>query len=490
MSYPDDLSIAVTLDGVDITDYLRVGTLQIESVLTHQVDTCKLRLLSSVPKTPEDWMEIAVQDGATKLFGGFVQVVRKEELGLGYEYTLECADYACLLDRIIVKAEYEDMTDAAILADLFADYLPEIDASTHVTAIKTHTKIRFNRMTLRECVNALADYADGDWYIDYDENLHFFLGESNSATFDLSDSPDYSQTYPFSDLELELDGTGVVNRVEVVGGNYLSDDQTIYLEGTGQDNRITMPFKMHEPAAGGGIQVYRNDGTESSPVWTQLTVKVGHIDSLSGADEALHYFQEQVLEQQNAWPNLPNAVKVIGRYEVPLRARIRDTESYAHYGRWFDDTIVDSDITDKNAARLAGKGKLAQSALAATAITCKTRQPGLRSGEVVHLTSSRFGIDADYLIQKVSMKETSKNLAEFAVSLGTYNPDLIDIMARLARQAKPRPLWREDEVLDELLEHAESLSLAESCSVAATSAPYTWGPGGANDFKWGFGVWS
>jgi hypothetical protein len=509
MTYPEKLgSILVQLTNFaginsfgeavyvpyDVTSYVRNGSLQIKNILTRQVDTCSFELLSSI-YTPSAWDEVTISIGATRLFAGYVQAVKVEPLGIGSSqlvYQVDCADYTALLTKTVVKAEYENMTDAAMLAGLFAIYLSEVDATTYVHAVKTHDRRRFNRKSLREILDELSESAGADWYIDYSKKVHYFLTEESFAPFNLVDvgSANYSTTYPHQKLVLDTNGTGVVNRVEVVGGNYRSEDQTIYLAGTGQDARVILPFKAHAPTGQTSIQVWRNDGTLLSPSWTSLTVKVGYIESLGATTEVLHYFSEKVLEQQNAWPALSNAVKVTAKFEVPLRARVRDQASYNHYGLWLDGLIVDSNLTTRDTARMAGRGLLAEKALASTALSCTAWQSGLRAGMTIHVTDALQGINADYLIHDVTTKVVDLKYVIYELQLGTFNASLVDIIAALARSSKQEPTWRDDEVLDEILEQIDGITLTESVAAPSTSnGPYNWSPTGTGAFNWGFGAW-
>lgn len=467
----------------DVTAYVDPETFGIASVLTHQIDTSEFTLENAGAVAPTDWDEVAIYDGAlsaaTRIFGGSVTDSSESEgEGAGRDFDVGCGDYGAYLDHVFIKAEYESTTDAAIIEDLFETYAMNYDPTTFVEAVRTHEKIRFNRISLREIMDILAELAQGDWYVDYERRVHFFVAEIPPAPHGLSDSPDMVTTFPYERMRIKTDGAGVINRVEVVGGNYLSDDATFYLQGTGQDPIVKMPFKMHGPEAGGALDVWRNDGSEGSPSWTSMTVKVGHIDSLGGANEVLHYFQEQNLEQQANWPALPNAIKIFGRYEVPLRARVRDQASFNHYKLWFDAVINNPDIVDKTNAKLAGKALIAKSALGRVDVSCRTREPGLRSGMRVPFTNANAGISGDeYMVQRAGAKIGAGGFVIYDVKLGAYSPDLIDVFIKLARAAKSKPIWRDDEVLDELLEEADVLEFVETTHAPVpTTDPYHWGP--------------
>ena len=443
---------------------------------------------------PVEWEEIIILDGATKLHGGYVLDVLKYRMDRNNSkviiYKITCGSYAALLERRRAKIEYENKTDAYIIDDLLTTYASEIEGATYVDIIKTYVNKRFNRTTVYAAIDSLADDAGASWYVDEDKKLHFFLNEELEAPFDISDDPDYSATYSASNIEIYTDGTGVCNKVEVVGGSYLSADTTDYYAGTGQSEKISLHYRYHKPDGESSILVWRNDGTEGSPSWTSLTVGAGHIDSVTTTSACLYYYQEKMIEQLNDWPELPNAMKITGQFEAPLITRLYDDASHTHYGMWFEQVIIDESIINKEDSKIAGRTKLAQSSLATTSIIFDTMKHGLRAGYTIHITNSDLGIDDDYFIQKVNSTIEIGGFAKYTVTVGTYNPELADYILRLARKAEATP-WREDEVLNEILDQSESLALAESIPAVSTSAPpYTWGPTGTNDFEWGFGVWS
>ena len=479
MTYPDKLSITVLLNSVDVTDYVQPGTFSIANVLTSQLDTCSLTLENADEIImPGEWQTLEVLDGATPIFGGYViGVTRVPGANLGTDYILEASDWAIRFEKIIVKAEYQDKTDKEIIEDLFDTYLTGegYDGVTCVNALTTHDRIRFNRVTLTQALQILAEIGAGDWYITPGKVLCYFSSADGfgSSPFTLSDEPDLVASFPYGALEINKDGASVANRIEVVGGNFLSDNAEFLLAGTGEDNRIILPFRLSAPTDNASVQFWRNDGTLGSPVFTPLNVKVGYIDTLSSTDDVLYYFQESVIEQTDNFPALANAVRARGRYDVPLRIRLQDDDSIAHYGLVLNDVIVNPEIIDKQTARLAARTQLARYAISQPAISLQVRQPGLQSGQVVQFTSVRFGISASYLIQRVTATIGIDGDAIYDVAFGVYNPDLIDLMITLSRQAKPKAIWREDEVLDEVLYTGETLTLLEFVpDVVTTEPPY------------------
>jgi len=493
MTYPEALTVTIEINSVDVTEYVPPESLSISNVLTNQVDTAVLVLEAASDIEPREWQELVITAGTTRIFGGYIVLVM-ETAGpsLDINYQVEASDYSIRLDKVIVKEEYTDSTDAEIIEDLFDTYLPGegFDYTTHVQTIKTYPRIRFNRRTILECILQLAELSRADWYIDPDKNLKFFERSTNTApaAFSISDEPNLVTSFPASRIKSARDGVRVANRIEIVGGNFRSEDATFILPGTGEDERIIVPFRFFAPDGETAVLMSRNDGSQAVPVWTPLTVKPGYISELSSTNDVLYYFQEKVIEQTDKWPDLPNAVKIQGKYEVPLRARVRDQSSIDFYGLFLDDVIVDGDIVDKEVARAAGMAQLAQSAIARPVIDLDTFKEGLRSGQILTIKNDQLAINGNFLIHRVSAQMGAGNFVKYSVSAGLYNPDLIDLMILLARNAKPRPIWRDDEVLDELLQTVESIVFDEASDVTDSEPPYYFSEDPAEAFDWGFGT--
>jgi hypothetical protein len=459
MAYPLRSNPQVIIDGVDITESITISA-----------------RLRNPEKHPEAWQEIIYKDDGEKIFGGYILKSKDQEgTDLSQENNINGSDYSARLERIRVKAEYFGKTDKEIIADVFSSFVPTAegyDYSTYVNAVKTHEKIRFNRVTVNDVLKQLCSLANADFYIDEEKRVRYFLTEISSAPFGVSDTPDLIHTIPYSNFSVNRDGTGIINRLEMIGGNYLSDDTTVYVSASGADTRVSIPFKFHAPDGDTSVQVYRNDGTVDAPVWTKLTVKTSYIDKLVDPNDVLFYFQEKVLEQQETWPNLSNAVKIIAKYEVPLRIKLYDSASYSHYGMWFDGTLSNSDYTTRDIAKNAGRVKLAQSSFSAVAISFSTIQPGLRSGQVIHVKNTLHGIDADYMIQKVTATIDINGMGTYAIDVGVYNKTLADVILALAKKSTASPTWNDDEVLDEILNQSEKISVSEIPALSYSSSPY------------------
>lgn len=485
--------MTLTIGGVDFTQYLVARTLTIESVLTQQVDTCRFTLdpRTAASLSLTEWAEVILTDSASvRAFAGYLTAIEQKVKARRMRYYCECHDYSALLDKVGINTSYTAQTDAAILNSLFTTYLPEINATTYVVSSGTVDKIVFNRTTLFDAVKALAQRSGYDWYVDYNKNLHFFPSETNSAPFTLTDAVNYdgALTVPYDrdTFSYEPDASDIRNRIEVYGGIYLSTDTDFEFAGDDQNVLTNLPYQMWPPTGQTQILVYKNTGTDDSPTWTAQTVGVDHVDSLSSYN-VLFNRKDKLLRFATAPPNLKRAVKVTCQYEVPLRARVTDSFSYAKYGRWFDYVHRDLDITTKVQAKAIAKAMLAEYALARVAGRLSLRKPGLRSGMNARIINSIKGVDDYFLLQRVTAKARAGWYFQYDVQFGEYHPDLVDVLLSLRGAAKPYIAQRPDEVLDELLEWLETIQGTESWPTAPTltQPPYKWG-----SFKWGFAKWS
>lgn len=492
--YPNDLVyLSLTINAVEMKGYLdlEVAPVNIQSVLTNQYDTCTIKLFN-VPNTVtiQNLQDVIIIDNSTRIFAGLITQVMPTESALTYDldYTITCVDYSMLPETVTVQAtKYTSKTDAYILNDLFTEYLSEVNAVAYVSELTTLASVQFSRKSLKDALNFICGLTGADWYIDYNKNLHYFKSEDSSAGFSFSDSPDLSTTYPYYGLVKTDDGSGIFNVVEVVGGNYRSPDETIYLPGTGQSARIILPFKYQAPTGETAIQVWRNDGTEGVPVWTAMTVKVGYIAELAGADDVLYYFQESVIEQTASWPNLTNAVKLTGQYEIPLRTRVRSQASIDLFGREIHSIYTDTAIVDKTVAQLKGKQLLIESAMGKQSYSWSCQKRNLRSGMTVGIVSTSMGIDTSYLLQRVTTDIGIGGAVMVTVEAGNYNADLIDVILALKQASAPSIPYREDEVLDVLLSDDDELEIYENAptSTRRADAAYKWDDG----CDWNFAKW-
>lgn len=668
MTGPARVDLVITLNGVDVTDHcdLSVTPPEITSALDEELDTLTLTLQNGDAIDPVEWQEIIIEDGGVKIFGGYVMEVEKSKGrdAADNDYTLGCSDYAVLLDKVMVKAEYEDATDKEIIADIFstAAELAGYDGETYAGEIVTLPRVRFNRMTAREVLDWICEFTGGHWYMDYQKQLHYFKSEEFSAAFDVCEDPTDTTRKTVMYPNITRSGAGVVNLVEVIGGNYLSEDRTDKFSASGFTNSIRLLNRMKAPTTESGIVVRRNDGgattnlvvnpsfevnitngwtqfqsgsgaawsqqtvggysgakvlkiiagtalaglktanvslgvgesitasclvkcatigkagvriyndtagavgaydlnrkanaiervsatytntgtaainvnlqvynegndstleafydavqlekkswptaycdgslgdgyawtgtannststREDMPVWTELDVNTGYIDELEALDEVLYFYAEGRLEQLKNWPGIAEAIEVDGRYEIPMRTRVRNQASHDYYGHWLEGIVSAPEIVDKTIGQMRGKLELIKNAFANPAITYTVLDPGLSAGQTQNVTLTSMGVDDHFLIQRVTTSIGVAGFVSVNVELGAVDEDLVGLLLKLKRSSVPEIEWDENEVLDELLDSQEDVTMTEGTpAVSDHTGDYEWDDG----TLWGFAKW-
>ena len=96
------------------------------------------------------------------------------------------------------------------------------------------------------------------------------------------------------------------------------------------------------------------------------------------------------------------------------------------------------------------------------------------------------GVVGSYLIQRVTTTIGVAGFVTAAVELGAVDQSLVGLLLALKRAGVAEIEWNENEVLDELLDVSETLSLiSESADVSGRAGPYKWNDG----CHWNFAVW-
>ena len=502
MAYPNTTDLKITIGGDDVTAYCpRQGDalkglppLVIEQEMGRDIDEASFGLADASALSIQEWDEVIITNDAEteRYFAGYLMGLESAPANTEIHYICDCLDYTAILEKAIINEEWEDTADNTILGNIKTNAEPALtafDFATNVTNLGTVAFLRLARRTVRDALEELADRVGAEWYIDYNKNLHWFSVEAADAAYSISDDPDLSADFPCGQLRRMVDGHEVINRVTIVGGDYLSGDQTHEYAADNQQVRFTVPYFYREPTTG-TILIDKNTGSDVSPSWSAQTVGIKYIDDgASPAKDVLFSHQERFVEFASAPSNLTRAWRITARYEIPLRTRVRSEDSFDRYGQWFEGVINDEDIKDKTEAQSRGKYFLAANALAKTVFHCKVYEPGLRAGEIIQLVNSNLSVNDTYFIRKLTRRFPGGGFIIDDLELGDYIADLFVLMAQIARKAEGRAKWRDDEVLDELLQYVETLSLSEATTVTATSTPYTY-QGGANDFNYGFGVYS
>jgi hypothetical protein len=253
------------------------------------------------------------------------------------------------------------------------------------------SRVSFNRLTLSECLDKLARLTNYSWYFDYHKDLHFFARNSEPAPFNLSDT---SNNYIQTSLRTKEDLSQLRNVVQVEGGEVQIAPRTTVHAGDGERTEFPTHFKF---------DVLPTVTVDGSPV----TVGVEYIDS-TGFDcywsrqEKYIRFDDASIPPKPTSPAETN-IEITGIPLAPLVAVVPDEGSVAEYGE-FEYSVVEPSLNSQDQIIERGIAELEAKANELNEASFDTYTPGLRSGQIIAISSTLRGIDAEYVIQRVNFR--------------------------------------------------------------------------------------
>lgn len=403
------MSITVKINTVDKTSDIVQGTLEVAQRLTREVDTATFSVLQTPGRdlTPAYYDDVEIYDGSTKVFGGKILTVQtRPRAGTGIlEHSVHCVDHTYEMDRTLASKTYEDETIEDIIDDLISSYAPTF-TTNNVSSTFTIEKIVFNQVSLSSCLKRLADIVNYEWYVDEDKDVNFFPRHTNTAPFDVTDTNGNSI---YKSLKRTSDGSEVVNRVKVRGGEYEGPTYTDRFTVNGDD---TKSFKL--PYRFGNLTVTLDpDGTPDSQ-----SVGIDFIDDFTSYD-VLHNFQEQMIRWESELSD-GTVVEFSGNPKVPVFAVAEDPDSIEAYGK-IEKLVRDNSIESNTIARKRAIAELYKYAEPVLDATFRTYTPGLRCGMLFDFSSAEQDIDEQLLIKKLTFLERDHDSFMYEVELVSTN---------------------------------------------------------------------
>lgn len=409
--------IQILVNSVDVSDQIIWETVKIDQNLTSQVDTASFqyRKYGSKSYAPEVDQEVEIYDGSEKIFGGNILKIDEsvESAADGVFYNISCADWTNELDDLLVSRVYDDKTITEIITDMIDTYAPGFTYN-NVDSTFLIEKIVFNQVPVSTCLKRLADVVKYEWYVDADKDIHFFSKFTNSAPFDLTDT---SGNYIVKSLKRIIDGTQIVNRVKVRGGEYdaayFEDSITV----SGDDTKsFKLPYKFSD------FQVWLNT--------VEQTVGVDNFDVFGGSITVLYNYQERSFRFENSLSD-GDIIKFAGYPKKPILVVSSDPTSIAQYGLK-EKLIRDNTLEDVTTARKRAIAEVNTFKNEVSDVSFNTYTPGLRTGMVINVDSTLRDFDEDFIIKKVSFKAVDPNNFYYVVSLVTTRRyGLIELLQKL-----------------------------------------------------------
>jgi hypothetical protein len=188
----------------------------IQHALNDQTDTASLRVRGVnalagqlVTVTNGD------QDTTHRLFRGRIleTTVGYESLAINPTRDLRCVDSTWLMQRRKVLATYVNQSASVIATDLLTRFCRGITGGQIAPNLPILDTITFTNEALPQCLTAICERIGGSWFVDFNDDLHLFLTESEQAAPITDATPRGAR-----DLALAEDLSQVATRIIGRGG--------------------------------------------------------------------------------------------------------------------------------------------------------------------------------------------------------------------------------------------------------------------------------
>ena len=446
--------ITVTVNSVDVTSQIEQGTLEVTQKITYQRDVAIFRVRKAGSKTftPAYSDDIEINDGSTKIFGGKIVSVQTTPVsGVdGIYYEVRCADHSYEMDNTLAAKTYENTTIEDIIDDLITSYASTF-TTNNVNSTFTIEKVVFNQISLSTCIKRLADVLNYDWYVDEDKDVHFFPKNQNVAPFNVSDT---NGNYIYGSLRRISDGSEVVNRIKVRGGEYNGATYTDRITVSGSESKsFKLPYRFANLTV-----TLDPDGTPDSQ-----TVGADFIDDFTSKD-VLHNFQEQMIRFETVLTD-GDVIEYSGNPKVPVFAISEDPVSVAQYGK-IEKLIRDDAIESNSIARRRANAELYAFSEPIIDAQFRTYESGLRAGQIITVQSDIQGINDELIIKdlKFSMRDHTNFMYEVSL-VSTRRYDFVSLLQKIL-EPDPR-VGDQQETSEEIFTDTQIITIEEETEVVS-----------------------
>lgn len=452
--------ITVEIDSTDRTSVINFGSLIKKDNINQLVDTGGFTVDYHDGQTfrPEANSLIEIYNGVTKTFSGTISRVTKQVTTPGQvRYHVQFKDHSYDFGRILINEGYDDMTVNAIIADIVSTVNTETGYSfttTNVDCDLVITKIRFDRVTADECIKRLAQLTGYSFYIDYDKDLHFFERNTEAAPFNISDG---DGNHIVDSLAVTNDLTQIRNRVYIRGAEIEGEERTETYQGDGQRKFFKLSNKFSSKPTVEVDSVAQDVG-------------IDFLDNEADYDCFWDYNQQYIRFKDTTIPSTVD-VDITGTPLYTPEFLVEDPDSISTYGI-FEFAKTDKSIQSREQAVDYADAELTAYKNGLIEGEFESYEDGLRSGQIITITSTLLNVSEDFLIQSVSFKMITPERYIYHVELATLRTiGLIEFLIDLIR-SEQRILQRDqDVVIEKYIRPKETIAIEEQVDINTDDYP-------------------
>lgn len=447
--------LTIKIDGIDRTEYVQWPSVHKEDAINNQVDTFAFQTKCYGDKNwkPEAGSSIEVTaqldgwDGTENVFAGVIVSVEETIDADVLVYNAACKDWTHYLDQKVVIERFENKTVSEIISTINTNYLSGFTIN-NVNCNITIATIAFNRLPVSECLQILADRVNYYWYIDYDQDIHFFAKNSEGAPFEINDT---NGNYIPSSLVIKDDISQMKNIVFVSGAEFKGDNKTVNMKGDGTTKVFYLGYKFSN----------QPDVTVSS---VEQDVGIEFLNNDEDHD-CLWSFGQKYVRFVTA-PASGAAISVTGTPLIPITVREEFPESVAAYGE-YEFAVVNKNLRSKDECRQYALSQLEAYGKKISEGSFQTYRHGLRSGQVVRISSDKRNLDEGFLIQRVTFQMRTPHEGLWQVELATMKTiGIITFLQNLLIKSEEQIEVAENEVLEKGYYDNQTVAVTEEITKA------------------------
>lgn len=491
----------VFVGGKDYTGMLDLTSVHVEDTLGER-NTADFQLISTdLSKAPRFSVGEVVQikrNGALE-FGGMVERVRENVPGeSGAMFVrVRCTDFNALADRhvVSVKLAAPGQTLRDVVSILLNSYSGddgerlswtdlvnktggdgvEIDGDSVQVGPKMGTLV-FNRQTIRQAYDELAQLTGYWWNIDYKKILHFVDRTAFRAPLALD--PNSWQGY--TDLEVSRE-RGDYRNIQFLGAGKdvtTPESQVDRFKGNGENQSFSLRLEVSVPLVANVAKPPKVE-VDTGSGFVEKTVGVRQKDKNK---DWYYAVGDKEITQDSAGTALgathilrvtytgafPIVVKARNDAEIAAR-RVIEQGSGATVDVESDEKLNDAELAEEKVASLLRRyGRIPNT----VRYSCFT--PGFQAGQLLSVNLPDHGIAGDYLIDQVTLRwhgydPDGHELYAYEVSAveGEFLGGWADFFRRQASRGRPFTV-RENESLTLLVQSRDPVSVGDQI---LTSAP-------------------
>lgn len=443
--------ITINIGGVDKSSLIEFGTINKSDNINQQVDTASFDIIIHAGQTyrPAVNQEVEILNGATVIFGGVIHnLERSLEANGEARYRVKCKDYSFYADRQLVVEEYNDDTVNDIIADILTNFTDGTFTDTNVACTMVIKKIQFDRVTVTDAIQRLADITGYSWYIDYEKDIHFFEKNTEVAPFDITDS---NAKAIHETLSITDDLSQIRNRVFIRGGEIEGNSRTEEFDGDASKLlfRLANKFSAKPTVSVGGAS---------------KTVGVDFLDDEASFDCFWNY-NEKYIRFKVAPGAGTNNVDVTGIPLYNLVVQVDDPASITQYGI-FEFAKTDKKIVSREDAVNYAKAELEAYKNGVNEGQFQTYEDGLRSGQIITITNTLLNVNEQFLVQSVNFAMVTQERYIYNVKLATLRTvGIIDFLIGLLKMSDRLIADSGETILEKTVFPVENISVTEVVDV-------------------------